>query len=120
MMKPLAKNPLGSASPNSSSMPAFEVKKWSFGGAHQKWYWKKFFIGLDKVLKRVVPLFPERPAAARDRKADAFVTERLNGEDGLGAIFPAMVNSLEMYDALGVPAERSRASSSRASRSRNC
>jgi squalene-hopene/tetraprenyl-beta-curcumene cyclase len=28
------------------------------------------------------------------------VTERLNGENGLGAIFPAMVNSLLMFDAL--------------------
>jgi squalene-hopene/tetraprenyl-beta-curcumene cyclase len=31
----------------------------------------------------------------------AFITERLNGEDGLGAIFPAMVNSVLVYDALG-------------------
>jgi squalene-hopene/tetraprenyl-beta-curcumene cyclase len=30
-----------------------------------------------------------------------FVRERLNAEDGLGAIFPAMVNSLLMFDALG-------------------
>ena len=30
-----------------------------------------------------------------------FVTERLNGEDGLGAIFPAMVNSLLMFETLG-------------------
>jgi squalene-hopene/tetraprenyl-beta-curcumene cyclase len=31
------------------------------------------------------------------------VGERLNGEDGLGAIFPAMANSVMMYDALGYP-----------------
>ena len=31
------------------------------------------------------------------------MTERLNGEDGLGAIFPAMANSVMMYDALGYP-----------------
>ncbi len=29
--------------------------------------------------------------------------ERLNGEDGLGAIFPAMANSVMMFDALGYP-----------------
>jgi squalene-hopene/tetraprenyl-beta-curcumene cyclase len=29
------------------------------------------------------------------------VTERLNGEDGLGAIYPAMANSVMMFDALG-------------------
>ena len=30
-------------------------------------------------------------------------TERLNGEDGLGAIYPAMANSVMMFDALGYP-----------------
>jgi squalene-hopene/tetraprenyl-beta-curcumene cyclase len=35
------------------------------------------------------------------RKAVQFVTARLNGEDGLGAIFPAMANSVLMFDALG-------------------
>jgi squalene-hopene/tetraprenyl-beta-curcumene cyclase len=37
------------------------------------------------------------------KKAEEFVTERLNGLDGLGAIYPAMVNSVMMYDALGYP-----------------
>jgi squalene-hopene/tetraprenyl-beta-curcumene cyclase len=31
------------------------------------------------------------------------VHERLNGEDGLGAIYPAMANSVMMYDVLGYP-----------------
>jgi squalene-hopene/tetraprenyl-beta-curcumene cyclase len=35
----------------------------------------------------------------------AFVTERLNGEDGLGAIYPAMANSVMMFDALGYAPE---------------
>ena len=33
------------------------------------------------------------------------MTERLNGEDGLGAIYPAMANAVMMYDALGYPPE---------------
>src|SRR5205807_6401135 len=32
-------------------------------------------------------------------------TERLNGEDGLGGIFPAMANSLMMFDSLGYAAD---------------
>ena len=36
-------------------------------------------------------------------RARTFTVERLNGEDGLGAIFPAMVNSVLMFDVLGVP-----------------
>ena len=47
-------------------------------------------------------LFSERARGKRrSTKAVAFVTERLNGEDGLGAIFPAMANSVMMFDALG-------------------
>ena len=34
----------------------------------------------------------------------AFVTERLNGEDGLGGIFPAMANALMMFDASAIRA----------------
>src|SRR5436305_14950093 len=32
-----------------------------------------------------------------------WTTQRLNGEDGLGAIYPAMANSVMMYDTLGYP-----------------
>ena len=37
--------------------------------------------------------FPKRMRQRAIDKAVAFVTERLNGEDGLGAIFPAMANT---------------------------
>ena len=48
-------------------------------------------------------IFPARSRKRAIDKAVAFVTERLNGEDGLGAIFPAMANSVMMFDALGYP-----------------
>ncbi len=35
------------------------------------------------------------------QRAVDFVSERLNGEDGLGAIFPAMANACLMFDVLG-------------------
>ena len=38
---------------------------------------------------------------APSRNAATWATERLNGEDGLGAIYPAMANSVMMYDVLG-------------------
>ena len=47
------------------------------------------------------------------------MTERLNGEDGLGAIFPAIVNSLLMFDALSY-AEDDQMSARRGPRSKNC
>ena len=48
-----------------------------------------------------MPLFPGRLRRRAIDRAVAFVTERLNGQDGLGAIFPAMANSVMMFDALG-------------------
>src|SRR5450631_991898 len=68
---------------------------------HQKWFWFLLFRAIDAVLRLVEPYFPNK---TRQRAIDAavtFVTERLNGEDGPGAIFPAMANSAMMYDALG-------------------
>jgi squalene-hopene/tetraprenyl-beta-curcumene cyclase len=68
---------------------------------HQKLSWFVFFRIVDLVLRAIVPLFPKRLRARAIDRAAAFVTERLNGEDGLGAIFPAMVNSVLMFDVLG-------------------
>lgn len=60
-----------------------------------------FFIGLDKVLRVCEPRFPKRSRQKAIDKAVEFFSERMNGEDGLGAIFPAMVNAVMALDALG-------------------
>jgi squalene-hopene/tetraprenyl-beta-curcumene cyclase len=65
------------------------------------WFW--LFRGVDAVLRFIVPMFPSRLRQRATDRAVAWVTERLNGEDGLGAIFPAMANSVMMFDALGYP-----------------
>jgi squalene-hopene/tetraprenyl-beta-curcumene cyclase len=65
------------------------------------WFW--FFRAVDLVLRAVEPYFPTRRRNCAIDRALAWVTERLNGEDGLGAIFPAMANSVMMFDALGYP-----------------
>ncbi len=70
---------------------------------HQKWSWFLTFAAIDRVLRMVEPLFPASTRRRAIEKAVAFVKERLNGEDGLGAIFPAMANSVMMFDALGIP-----------------
>jgi squalene-hopene/tetraprenyl-beta-curcumene cyclase len=70
---------------------------------HQKWSWFVFFRVVDNVLRAAEPYFPVRSRKRAIDKAVAFVTERLNGEDGLGAIFPAMANSVMMFDVLGYP-----------------
>jgi squalene-hopene/tetraprenyl-beta-curcumene cyclase len=68
---------------------------------HQKWFWYSFFRGVDVLLKMAEPRFPKGTRKQAIDKAAAFTRERLNGEDGLGAIFPAMANSVMMFDVLG-------------------
>jgi squalene-hopene/tetraprenyl-beta-curcumene cyclase len=70
----------------------------------QNWFWFLFFRALDVLLRVLEPRFPQRLRQRAIDRALAFVTERLNGEDGLGAIFPAMANSVMMFDVLGLPA----------------
>jgi squalene-hopene/tetraprenyl-beta-curcumene cyclase len=72
---------------------------------HQSWGWFTLFRGLDSVLRVIEPLFPETLRRRAIDSAVAFVEERINGEDGLGAIFPPMANAVMMYDALGKPAD---------------
>ena len=65
------------------------------------WFW--FFHGVDNVLRATEPYFPKRIRQRAIDRAVAWVGERLNGEEGLGAIFPAMANSVMMFDVLGYP-----------------
>jgi len=61
----------------------------------------RFFLTLDALLRKLEPGFPKALRARAIAKAMTFVKTRLNGEDGLGAIFPAMANSVMAFDALG-------------------
>jgi squalene-hopene/tetraprenyl-beta-curcumene cyclase len=72
---------------------------------HQNRHWFRFFRSTDVLLRYTDRFFPKR---LRQRAIDValkFVSSHLNGEDGLGAIYPAMANSVMMYDALGYPPE---------------
>ncbi|MBR0663708.1 squalene--hopene cyclase [Roseomonas hellenica] len=71
--------------------------------SHKHPGWALFFNVLDRGLKLVEPLWPRRTRRRAIDWCRDFVTERLNGEDGLGAIYPAMANAVMMYDALGYP-----------------
>jgi squalene-hopene/tetraprenyl-beta-curcumene cyclase len=81
-----------------------EVRRWP-SVPHAKEPWKTFFAAVDTVLRYAEPYFPKRTRKSAIDKAVAFVTERLNGEDGVGAIFPPMVNSVLMFDVLGYPVD---------------
>ena len=63
------------------------------------------FLTLDRLgrtLGALVPGWVRRRAIA---KAERWIIERLNGTNGLGAIFPAMVNAHEVLAVLGYPPE---------------
>jgi squalene-hopene/tetraprenyl-beta-curcumene cyclase len=62
-----------------------------------------FFRAADNGLRWAEPVFSKWTRQQAIDSAVAWVGERLNGEDGLGAIFPAMVNSVMMYEVLGYP-----------------
>ncbi|MEM1409538.1 MAG: squalene--hopene cyclase [Pseudomonadota bacterium] len=61
------------------------------------------FLALDKILHNVEPRVPQKLRSPAIKQAETFVVERLNGEDGLGAIYPAMANAVMMMHALGYP-----------------
>ena len=70
------------------------------GGKRERRLARAFFM-LDRCVRLVDPLIPKAMRKAATRRAEAWFVERLNGEDGLGAIFPAMVNALEAMLLLG-------------------
>ena len=73
--------------------------------ANIKWWWRAGFIGLDHLLRRGNRLWPRAQRERAIKACAEWVVERLNGVDGLGAIYPAMANSVMMFDALGYPPE---------------
>ncbi|BCM87100.1 squalene--hopene cyclase [Methylobacterium indicum] len=100
--KPRAKNPRGIGVRELFTQDPERIRRWP-SGAQESSPWRPVFAVIDDVLRVVEPLFPKKPRARAMDKAVAFVSERLNGEDGLGAIFPAIANSVLMYEALGYP-----------------
>lgn len=101
-LKPRARNPKGVRIDELFVTPPDQVRRWP-KGPHQKAPWTQIFGAIDRVLRFCEPFFPEAARRSALEKARSFVTARLNGDDGLGAIFPAMANSVLMFDALGVP-----------------
>ncbi len=97
-LRPRARNPRGVTINELFTTPPEQVRDW-FHGPYRS-AWGPVFKAVDSVVRAVEPLFPARPRQRAVEQAVAFVTERLNGEDGLGAIYPAMANTVMMFDAL--------------------
>ncbi|MCA8273443.1 squalene--hopene cyclase [Burkholderia sp. AU30280] len=98
--RPLAKNPRGVRIDELFIDPPVNAGLLPRQG-HQSPGWFAFFRVVDHALRAVDGLFPNYTRERAIRQAVSFVDERLNGEDGLGAIYPAMANAVMMYDVLG-------------------
>jgi squalene-hopene/tetraprenyl-beta-curcumene cyclase len=98
-LQPVARNPRGVHVRELFRTDPAQVRDWIRGPYRSGW--GRFFKGVDSLLRVAQPWFPRRSRDSAIRKAVTFVTERLNGEDGLGAIYPAIANSVMMFDKLG-------------------
>jgi squalene-hopene/tetraprenyl-beta-curcumene cyclase len=108
--RPRARNPRGIHVPELLAPPGTRPPK---KASHRKRSWAVAFGALDRALKAAAPLWPTGLRKRAVAACEAFVTERLNGEDGLGAIYPAMANSVMMYDAISVPPDDPRRATAR-------
>ena len=98
-LRPRARNPLGVTIGELFLEPPEAVRDWIAGPTSSPL--AMAFGVLDRLLRVAEPFFPPDPRRRAIEKAVQWVTERLNGEDGLGGIFPAMVNAAMMFDCLG-------------------
>ena len=101
-LQPRAANPRGVHIRELFTRPPEHIRDYIRGPYRS--YWGHAFKALDIALKRGGRFFPAKVRARAIEQAVAFVAERLNGEDGLGAIYPAMANSVMMFAALGYEA----------------
>jgi squalene-hopene/tetraprenyl-beta-curcumene cyclase len=65
----------------------------------------KTILKLERIGFHLERFIPKRVRQKAIAKAQTWFEERLNGEDGLGGIFPAMVSAYEALELLGVSAD---------------
>jgi squalene-hopene/tetraprenyl-beta-curcumene cyclase len=94
--KPRAKNPRG-IGVKELFAPGTQARPPKAKGS----IWAVLFNALDAALRLAEPWMPKGPRRRAIAKAEAFVSARLNGEDGLGGIYPAIANSVMMFECLG-------------------
>ncbi|CAK0766444.1 Squalene--hopene cyclase [Azospirillaceae bacterium] len=102
-LKPTARNPRNVDIRELFVTPPEKEKAYNINPSGSAW--GNFFLGLDRVLHVVEPFFLKGPRQRALKKALDFIHPRLNGEDGIGAIFPAMANVVMAYHALGYPTD---------------
>jgi squalene-hopene/tetraprenyl-beta-curcumene cyclase len=77
----------------------------AFAWSDKVFTWRNFFLAIDRLTKlreRLPVKLLRRPALAA---AERWMLGHLENSDGLGAIYPAMMNSVFALMAMGLPAE---------------
>jgi squalene-hopene/tetraprenyl-beta-curcumene cyclase len=99
--KPRARNPRGVGIPELFVTPPEQERDYIANPTGSGW--GRFFLAIDRALRLAEPRFPKRSRQRALRRAVAFITAHLNGEDGLGAIFPPIAATVMVFDTLGYP-----------------
>ncbi len=100
-LKPQARNPRGIHIPELFVIPPEEERHYV---SNVSGHWLgSALVMLDRIGRTFEPFFPNIFRRKAIDRAMTFIRERLNGEDGLGGIFPAMANAVMVFDLLGVP-----------------
>ncbi|MBI3269354.1 MAG: squalene--hopene cyclase [Planctomycetes bacterium] len=77
--------------------------RWGLRKDASFWTWRNFFLNVDTLLK-VYERFHVKPLRdAAVERAHRWMLERMTGTGGLGAIYPAMANSVLALRCLGYP-----------------
>ena len=104
--KPMAKNPRNVQIRELFMTPPEKERDYFRDSRQQGGFLGRVLLAVDRLARMIIePLIPKAMRARATRLAEQWMLERLNGEDGLGAIFPAMVNALEAMVILGYPAD---------------
>jgi squalene-hopene/tetraprenyl-beta-curcumene cyclase len=101
--KPVAKNPRNVHIRELFTTPPDKERNYFRDTRKQGGWLGRLLLVVERVGRAIDPLIPKATRARATKCAEQWMLERLNGEDGLGAIFPAMVNALEAMTILGYP-----------------
>ncbi len=99
-LQPRAVNPTGTGVAELFAEPPEKVRSYL---KNPTGHWVgELMLVLDRIGRFAHPLWGRFLLRAGTGRAMRFIQERLNGEDGLGGIYPAMANALMAFHALGM------------------
>ena len=105
-IRPKAKNPRNIAIDELFTKSRFQ-ENYRINNPTEHWL-GSLMIALDRMARPFDSLIPNYFVKQGIKKGMQFIEKRLNDENGLGGIFPAMANSLMAFDALNLKKNDSR------------